>query len=279
MSVEIRLMTTRDIPAATRLKDTVGWNQTLVDWQRFVSANPHGCFSAEYDGQLIGISTTIVYENRFAWIGTLIVHPEHRQKGLGTALLDRAINYLDSREVSCIKLDATPQGKPLYEKLGFETEYIIDRWMLRRQRGGKTGQKFLVEIHDLLEIDRETFGADRSWLLRSLNEEAPDFTLMAKQEARVTGYSFGRRGSFADQLGPWVARDKDVAAVLLDEFLHRSQRELVFVDCMSPNAWAAQLVKTRGFEFSWRLTRMVRGTNEYPGQPEFVCASLGPEYG
>jgi len=50
------------------------------------------------------------------------VDPEYRSKGIGTRLLERAIAYLDKREIKSIKLDATPQGKPLYEKMGFVSD-------------------------------------------------------------------------------------------------------------------------------------------------------------
>ena len=86
----------------------------------------------------------------------------------------------------------------------------------------------------------------------------------------MEGYTFGRRGSLADHLGPWMARTEDVAATLLDEFLRRSGRELVFVDCMLENPWALPLVKARGFEFSRPLTRMFRGR-------EHTASRAGPE--
>ncbi|MBI5250472.1 MAG: GNAT family N-acetyltransferase [Desulfomonile tiedjei] len=279
MSIRLRLMTIEDIPEAMRLKDIAGWNQTSVDWERFISASPDGCFAAEHQGRVIGTSTTIVYEGRFAWIGMVIVDLQYRGRGIGTALLERAISYLDSRNVPCMKLDATPQGKPLYEKFGFVSEYEIERWRLKRQAGEKIQQNGPVEIQDVLRLDREIFGADRSGLLGSLTEKAPDLTLVARQNGCVAGYTFGRRGSLADHLGPWMANNWDVAASLLDEFLHRSERETVFVDCVRDNSWAVPLVKALGFEFSRPLTRMFRGKNEHAGRPELLCAVLGPEFG
>lgn len=279
MRVRFRLMTIEDIPEAMQLKDAAGWNQTTADWARFLSASPEGCFVAEREGHVVGTSTSIVYEGRFAWIGMVIVDSQYRGQGIGTALLERAIRYLDLRNVPCMKLDATPQGKPLYEKLGFASEYDIERWMLMRQRGANFAGKASAEIEDVLRLDREIFGADRSGLLRSLTEAAPDLTLVARQESGVNGYAFGRRGSRADHLGPWIARKEDLASTLLDEFLHRSSRELVFVDCLRQNSWAVPLLRRRGFEFSRPLTRMFRGTNQYPGRPELLCAVLGPEFG
>jgi len=272
-------MTTHDIPEAMRLKEIAGWNQTSADWQRFLSATPDGCFVAEHQGRVIGTVTTIVYEDRFAWIAQLLVDPEHRGRGIGAALLEQAIQYLDTQNIACMKLDATPLGKPLYRKLGFVSEYEIERWMLKRPANKKTTQVKAAEIQEVLPLDREIFGADRSQLLRSLAEEAPEFTLAPRRDTGIAGYTFGRRGALADQLGPWMSTNEDVAAELLDEFLRRSGRELLFVDCMLNNPWAAPLVKERGFEFSRPLTRMFRGTNNYPGRPELLCATLGPEFG
>ncbi len=279
MSVRIRLLTSTDIPEAMRLKDDAGWNQTALDWQRFISANPEGCFAAEIEGRLIGTSATITYDGKLAWIGMVIVEPALRGKGIGTTLLKRAIDHLDSRKVSSMKLDATPQGRPLYEKFGFVREYNIERWMLKRPANEPTAGKAPEKLEEVLRLDRDVFGADRSELLRSLAESAPEFTLVARDDAGIAGYTFGRRGSRADQLGPWMARHEDVGAILLDEFLRRSSRELIFVDCVGPNTWAIPLVKERGFELSRPLTRMFRGTNKYAGRPELLCGSLGPEFG
>jgi predicted GNAT family acetyltransferase len=262
-----------------RLKDLAGWNQTPADWKRFLSAGPEGCFVAEREGWVVGTSATIVYEGRFAWIGMVLVEQQFRGQGIGTALLERAIQHLDSQNILCMKLDATPHGRVLYEKLGFVSEYDIERWMLKREPSEVATTKSPVEIEDVLRLDREIFGADRSGLLRSLTEAAPDFTLVSKVETEVAGYALGRRGSLADHLGPWMARSEDVAATLLDEFMRRSKRDLVFVDCVLENPWALSLVKSRGFEFSRPLTRMFRGTNKYAGQTEWLCATLGPEFG
>lgn len=272
-------MTRDDIPTAIRLIDSAGWNQTVADWERLLAATPDGCFAAEWEGRVVGTAATIIYEARFGWIGMVIVDPQHRGKSIGSTLLERAIGYLDSCGVPTIKLDATPAGRPLYEQFGFLSEYAIERWMLKRSVAGPSGETDSAAIEDALQLDREAFGADRSALLRSLSGAAPAFTLIARRDGAVVGYTFGRSGSRADHRGPWMARDKRVAATLLDEFLHRSVRDLVFVDCVRPNPWAVQLVKARGFELSRPLTRMFRGTNTFPGHPELLCGILGPEFG
>jgi GNAT superfamily N-acetyltransferase len=279
-SMNLRTMTTDDIPAGMRLKDLVGWNQTPADWRCFLESSPEGCFAAEAEGQVVGTAATIVYEERFAWIGMVLVDPEFRGRGIGTHLLEKTIEHLDAIDIGTMKLDATPQGRPIYQKLGFNDEYEIERWLLKRSvpEAGRTTESNPTS-DDVLQLDREIFGADRSPLLRSLAAENPDFALVTEQDGEIAGYTFGRRGTLADHLGPWMARDENTAAGLLDEFLTRSRRETVFVDALKDRRFVGELLQARGFKVSRPLTRMVRGPNSYPGRPELLCAILGPEFG
>jgi len=279
MDFHLRVMTARDIPAGMRLKELAGWNQTQGDWERFLSASPQGCFVAEAEGKVVGSAATISFEGRFAWIGMVLVDPVTRGQGIGTKLLVKAIEYLDACGIPSMKLDATPQGKPIYEKLGFVTEYEIERWQLQRAPAPEASIVAASVTQEMLDQDREIFGADRSALLRSIAIEHPAFVLQTLSQGRLTGYSFGRRGELADHLGPWVALDESSARRLLDEFLRRSRRERVFVDGMNDSPWAMKLLRERGFQFSRSLTRMYRGGNDFPGRPELQGAILGPEFG
>jgi ribosomal protein S18 acetylase RimI-like enzyme len=279
--MEIRLMDEDDIPDGMRFKESAGWNQTPADWERFLRTTPLGCFVAEWDRRVVGSVTSIVYEGRFAWIGMVLVDPLFRGRGIGTQLLTKAIEYLDSAGVPTLKLDATPQGRPIYEKLGFVPEYDIERWILHREQGSLASlpPTTLPDFDKILELDHEVFGADRRELLRSIHLDAPDFTLAVKLHGELAGYALGRGGTRADHLGPWVAWDEPTAWELLDEFLHRSVRETIFVDVLKDNSVAVGLLQSRRFKLSRSLTRMYRGPNAHPGSPELVCAILGPEFG
>jgi GNAT superfamily N-acetyltransferase len=284
--MHLRVMTKQDVPAGLRLKDLAGWNQTAGDWNRFLDASPEGCFVAEENGLVCGTATTISYANRFAWIGMVLVDPEHRKRGIGTQLLKKTIEYLDQQKIPTMKLDATPQGRPLYEKLGFVDEYEIERWILKRPPGTNTRtakSNFTplteAQLELIFRMDQEVFGVDRSSLLRSLHDETPQFAISDCRNGGQHGYVFGRRGSFADHLGPWMANAKDSAKKLLDEFLVRSSRENLVVDCLKANAMAGELLRAHGFVFSRNLTRMYRGPNAHAGNPASLCAIVGPEFG
>ena len=284
--MRLRVMTEQDVSGGLRLNTLSGWNQTAADWQRFLKNSPLGCFVVEDDGKIVGTATTINYGNRFAWIGMVLVDPKYRKQGIGTKLLKKTIEYLDEEKIRTKKLDATPQGKPIYMKLGFVEEYEIERWIRKKPLSAASSvpqstSTLLNELQkeQIFRRDEELFGADRSFLLRALCEEAPEIATAVWEGEVLQGYAFGRHGLFADHLGPWMARTQAAAEKILQGFLAQSSRETIIVDCLKSNSMAVELLHSCGFAPSRPLTRMVRGPNLYPGKPDSFCAILGPEFG
>ncbi|MGC2770035.1 MAG: GNAT family N-acetyltransferase [Candidatus Acidiferrum sp.] len=285
--MRIRVMTEKDVSAGLRLNTLCGWNQTAADWLRFLKQSPNGCFVMKQDTNVVGTATTISYQNRFAWIGMVLVDPERRKQGIGTQLLNKTIEYLDQCHISTMKLDATPQGKPLYAKLGFVSEYEIERWIVKRSAADSVSPTSRrtpagltrVQLDQICKLDKELFGADRGFLLHSLQDQAPEFTMAVWEQESAQGYCFGRRGLFADHLGPWMSTSRAVAEKLLHAFLTQSSRDTVIVDCFQSNSMTLELLNSCGFTLSRSLTRMVRGPNTHPGRPDSLCAILGPEFG
>src|SRR5215470_909995 len=248
--MRLRVMTKKDIPGGVRLNTLAGWNQTEIDWNRFLEGSAPGAYVMDDDGKIVGTAATLCYQDRFAWISMVLVDPEYRNRGIGTQLLERAVQYLDESGIPTIKLDATPLGKPLYEKMGFVGEYEIERWILRRtaRRELATCDTNLPadELTEIFALDCDLFGADRGPLLGSLHDRAPDLTLTAARSSQLEGYAFGRRGLFADHLGPWMTGDGETARGLLAEFLRRSWRETVLVDAMKSNRLAGEILQQSG---------------------------------
>src|SRR5262245_40440666 len=192
-SMQLRVMTPNDIARGLRLNTLAGWNQTEADWKRFLTASPNGCFVMDDMGKVVGTATTLSYENRFAWISMVLVDPENRNRGIGTKLLQRTIEYLDDAGIPTLKLDATPLGRPLYEKLGFVSEHEIERWTLKRtdvkERVVNAMRSNTERLAEIFAYDRDVFGADRSTLLRSLDQQDSDLTLAVGSGAQLQGYA------------------------------------------------------------------------------------------
>jgi GNAT superfamily N-acetyltransferase len=180
--IEIRLLFESDIPAAMKLKEAAGWNQTEDDWRRLLRLQPAGCFAATKNDELVGTTTTTTYKDQLAWIGMVLVDPQSRRQGVATRLMETALDYLRGK-VATVKLDATAQGKPVYERFGFEEESLVERWVghihsSSIDRSGGSGFELTAATmnagaqRELLDLDLRAFDSDRSSLIQLLMDEA-----------------------------------------------------------------------------------------------------------
>lgn len=272
-----------DIAFGMTLKDLAGWNQLPLDWERFREFEPEGCFLLRCDGRPAGTVTTIAYEKLFGWVGMVLVHPDMRRRGLGTALLMAGIGYLEKKGVAAVKLDATPMGKQLYDTIGFVDEYRLERWQGHGRVGASVPDVLrelnLADLDTLAAFDRPIFGADRRRVLRRLLAE-PTIRVAADFDGdSLIGYAAIRPGQNAMYLGPWVGLNGETAERLWQWGLWMAGEAPLFVDVLLPCPWALDLVRQSGFEQQRYLIRMYRGENVSPGQPQFQCGVFGPETG
>ena len=66
-----------------------------------------------------------MYYNRSGKIAAIVnmyTAPECRRRGIARKMLDLLINEVRSQGLTSVQLEATRQGKPLYEAYGFETD-------------------------------------------------------------------------------------------------------------------------------------------------------------
>jgi predicted N-acetyltransferase YhbS len=280
--LEIRLLEESDVAEAVRLKAAAGWNQTEEDWLRLLGLYPRGCFAATAGARLVGTTTTTVYGRELAWVGMVLVDPEFRRKGIATTLVRAALEGLDAAAVATVKLDATPEGAPVYAALGFEAELNIERWVGVARDTGSPAQaaEGAPDPSQIFELDRRAFGADRSELLRALWEEScvtPSVSIGA--DGRLRGYALARRGAMADYVGPVVAEETETAAGLFDDVLGRLGAGRVYVDLNTTYAGGARVLEARGFVKQRELIRMRRGSGSGAGTSDSVFAIAGPEVG
>ncbi len=227
------------------LKEEAGWNQTEQDWLALFDFAPDGCFGIEIDGSLAATITAVTYDTGLAWIGMVLTAGRFRGRGLATALMRHALDYLSRKPVDWTKLDATSMGRPLYERFGFEYECDIERWV----RPG---------------VPASAWFADQS---RSLDES----------------FARGRAGSAAAYFGPCQADSPMVAQELLEWFLDLHPGEAIYWDLRPANGPAVDLAHSHGFAPVRKLVRMARRAHSdalpMPTDIEHTYAIAGFEWG
>ena len=280
-TIEIRLLQSSDLAAALRLKELAGWNQTERGWQRLLRLEPHGCFCATLEDRVVGTSTTITYAADLAWIGMVLVDPEYRKRGIGTRLMQAALDYLLHIGVATVKLDATPHGRPLYENLGFTFESRVERWRGIARAAGPSDCTALSRdaLVDVLALDRDAFSADRSKLVEILIADACVTPIMSiASDGSLSGYALARRGSNAAYVGPLIAKGPSNAEQLLDGLLERLAGQDVYVDLNMEFEAGEEILASRGFVKQRDLDRMFYGKNT-EATSKLVFAIAGPELG
>src|SRR5262249_14523858 len=249
-----------DFPLGMRLKEANGWNQTEADWQRYLELQPDGCFVAVLDGEPAGTTTTCVF-GPVAWVAMVLVDANCRRRGVGRELMCHALEFLDRQDVSCVRLQATPLGQPLYEKLRFVPDYF-----LRRYEGILPSADGVADVVPLREedtegvllLDRAVTSSDRRKLLRRLFDEFSESVRVVRRADGIEGFVATRPGARALQIGPCLAA-ATAGRRLLQHVQHQCGGRHAFIDIPTANepamAWAEEI----GLVLQRPLLRMRRG--------------------
>jgi GNAT superfamily N-acetyltransferase len=277
--IRVRPMIAGDIPLGLRLCDEAGWNQTAADWQRFLDLQPEGCFVAEWDGVAVGTTATCIFGS-VAWIAMVLVAQIARGRGVGTALMEHALHFLDQRGIATIRLDARPMGQRIYERLGFVEQYRIAHYEGTLPAAPRVE---LVEDaapgcwEELMDLDEQITRTNHRRLLRRLFTENPRSVRFIRLGRDVGGYWAARPGRKTIRLGPCIAT-ASAGPLLLADAWHRHAGQFVSIDVPATNDAAQQWVESHGLTVQHALTRMCRGVPVIE-QVECLWASSGPEKG
>lgn len=269
-SAKIRILSLDDIPAATQLSAQAGWNQTVEDWRTLLELCPEGCLAIEVDGHLAATTTLLCYGRRLAWIGMVLTDATYQRQGFAKKLLAHALVTADKMGIETVKLDATDQGRRIYEQFGFQGEQEIERW----SRPGESGAKLPTELASVDEPWRDSdsmvFGADRSRLLNRLARLSPPRSISQS-------YLFSRPGRVSAYLGPFVSENPETARHLIEEFVQNTTCSWSW-DLFPRNRDAIALARDLGFSPQRYLLRMARG-RELRERENAIYAIAGFELG
>jgi GNAT superfamily N-acetyltransferase len=229
-----------------RLAGVVGFAKARLDGEVVV---------AESGGELVGVAAGAVFGGT-GWVGGVAVVPAARRVGLGGALTEAIVEFLEGRGVATVLLHATALGRPVYERLGFvpETAYLTLSGPTRPRppdgpplRPGRPG-----DLEAVLALDLAATGEDRRRLLAAL---WPTGGLVATGDGRPLGYHLA---------SPWrpggaaVAADQEAGLTLLDAIRDVPGDE-VAISVPAANPAAVRYLEAAGFSERYRTVRMHRG--------------------
>ena len=275
MGITIRNLRAADLDAADRIyRAAFGRDDSRKPEIAFyLTLQSGGWLLASLDGEPAGFVGAINY-GPFAYVGMMCVCPETQRRGIGRALMERLLTWLDKRNCPLVMLDATAAGAPLYLKLGFEEtgEMYTCRWHGQIRPGDVSAgiQDLLPEhLSELAAFDTPIFGANRSAVFAEYVRRFPHRGFIVWDKAgQVSGYIFGQ----ARRIGPWVARRPEDAEALLGKALSLDYEHSPIMAVPAANPAVNDILRCHDFTMDGPWLHMQRGQPTSPIRYEQIYA-------
>ena len=269
----VRKMQPEDIPAARELSRQQNWPHRAVDWE-FLFRQGSG-FIADADGQVVGTTLVWPYGKDAASLGMVIVSPRSQGQGIGSRLMEAALDALGDRTV---RLNSTEEGLALYGKFGFEPvgrifqhQGLVDSVPLIELRPNERVRPIGRNDRPVVaELDRRSSGADRGALISAILETARG--VMFDSNNSPVGFALLRRFGRGFAIGPTVAPDALAAKALISHWLGTKTGKFCRIDVPESSGLSAWLEEL-GLPRVGTVTTMVRG-KPLAGAPDTKLFSL-----
>lgn len=241
----------QDIPDLIDLSQSVGWDYDESEIGTVISSGTiFGHKNSK--GKIVSSAAIIPYESGAASIGMVIVDELYRGMGLGKEATRKCIDSVP--DTYSIMLISTPEGRNLYEKMEFIPVSSVHKFFCENYLAAAELNFSDVILEDFKEmdfnqvvkIDERAFGARRRVFLRNRLRQAAKCFIVKNSNGDVIGYGAAVLGPENMILGPIVAPDSQIAALLTDQLasLHRGKLR---IDVPEGNKGFMQLLMQRGF--------------------------------
>ena len=237
-------LTAADIHTCWQLSQALRWPHREADWQQFISwAKAHGAaLAVRADGQLIGCGLAWQWGHDQGSIGMVIVDDAWQRRGIGKQLFRGLLQALEGRDVM---LQATAQGRPLYESLGFSAighaRQFHGHWQPPTETAPTSSLATdeltrLLQPQDLpalLAYDQRERGLTRPALLQALlaQMDADErCAVSVDEQGRLCGYGILRRFGRGWVVGPLLADGADRAVALVKRLIQERTGDFVRID-------------------------------------------------
>jgi predicted GNAT family N-acyltransferase len=258
-----------DIPDLIALSASVGWDYNEDEIRTVLAAGVIYGWRND-DKRVMASAAILAYDNRLASIGMVIVHPDYRGYGLGKTVTQTCIDSVPSRMP--VMLIATPDGKPMYEKMGFRPVDCVHKYLCDGYRGDHhesvTPEMAISPVsaehfHRIVELDRLAVGANRSAFLQARMRQAKNGVVAIQEDGEIVGYGFSIQGSVNLVLGPIVAPHASVAAAIVNRLASGHQGKLR-IDVPSGHDDFLRELENRGFHQVSQPPVMLRNAAQLP---------------
>ncbi|MGX5801168.1 GNAT family N-acetyltransferase [Bradyrhizobium sp. Arg314] len=238
--IELRDFGPDHIEGAVALSRQENWPHRPQDWQMALQLSS-GAVALDGQGRVTGTILVTPYGADCAMINMVIVDRNMRGLGLGRRLMEQAFALAEKRP---LRLVATADGMPLYQKLGFVPSGTILQHQGSVAALGAPDGVEATSADDLLEIkalDRDAYGADREALIDALAERG-QFAVI-RRDGAIEAYAAIRPFGRGEVIGPVIAGSVEDARALIGFFAASRAGAFLRVDTDSRTGIAGWLTE------------------------------------
>jgi len=270
--VTLRAMTAQDLPATHALSAALRWPHRLVDWAQ--AFNHAQGLVAERDGAVVGSALCWPWGPQHATIGLVIVDEACRGRRIGHRLMTGLLDTLAERSVL---LNATADGRGLYERLGFvrtgevrqHQGVALPAPLVALDAGWRLRPAGHNDLPALCALDTQARGMPRVALIADLFAQA-EASVVLDHEGQARGFGLLRRFGRGHVVGPVVAPDTNAAKAVIAHLVGLNAGHFTRID-IDFDSGLAEWLEALGLLRVDAVTAMRRG----PATPGPALASAG----
>jgi GNAT superfamily N-acetyltransferase len=274
----IRALTPTDVDAAVALASAEGWRDRRRFYD-FVLRTPR-CqpLAGVIDGRLIatGLATA---NGPVGWLGAIVVAEEFRRRGIGRVVTEELCRRLREAGCSTLSLEATNDGRPLYERLGFrpvtryhqlQADHVADP--PAEPLGARVRTLRPADLPAIFALDREATAEDRSAPLGVLAETGG---WVLERDGAVCGFLLPAERAY----GAIVAPRFEDGIFLLNWHRHIAP-DGAHVRAGIPDEHAAawRELQASGWLETWQAPRFLLGP-DVPWRPNWIWGQINSAMG
>lgn len=269
-STSLRRLYLDDAPACEAIAREHGWEVGEDRWRLMIGLDRGWGVVAPGAG-LVGTTLLFDYSGRVALVAMVLVRAAFGRQGVAGRLVERALR--DAPPATY--LYSTPQGRGLYERLGFVAREPLARYS--GVPGGTPADEAATlrtlgsgELPLAVRLDEEAFGASRTDAIAGLHRFAVR-ALGAWRGEELVGYGLATSVGGHVAIGPVVALEERVGVQIVAALAER-QDVPVRIDAPAGLSLLRGWAGHAGLEVGAPVPLMSLGGRELPGRRERIIA-------
>lgn len=239
-----------------------GWNPGLHDGVSFHLADPGGFFVAEQGSTRLGCISAVRYGSGFGFLGLFIVREPYRGQGVGLALWEKGMQWLEGRSVG---LDGVPAQQGSYARRGFAQAWRNQRFEGSARPAPQPVHRAVVPLGNVpfeaLRVDDlRIFPGPRTAFLRGWMSQPGTAGRAWVVKDKLLGWGLARPCRDGYKIAPLVADTPEIALGLAQALCAALPMGAhVSLDVPLHHGAAVEVARSLGMQPRFETARMYRG--------------------